>query len=77
MHLPRTTHPNQAPVRTCPTARADREQAVRLPNWAIEGLSPYTGSSYSNHAGAQSAKNYRESEPNAHLEVVSFGGLTR
>lgn len=31
MDRPRTTHPNQAPVRTCPTTRTDREQAVRLP----------------------------------------------
>jgi hypothetical protein len=29
MHRPRTTHPNQAPVRTCPTTRTDREQAVK------------------------------------------------
>ncbi|MDG9722881.1 WD40 repeat domain-containing protein [Streptomyces sp. DH41] len=31
MHPTRTTHPNQDPVRTCPTTRADREQAVTSP----------------------------------------------
>lgn len=33
MHRHRQTHPNQAPVRTPPTTRADREQPVRQPLW--------------------------------------------
>ena len=41
MHPPRTTHPNQDPVRTCPTTRADREQPVTsASDTLLGGLNP-------------------------------------